>query len=1027
MSQLSSASTESLAGEGSSSPISDSRLLVTRDASARLHALNGSATFALHQGVTNVADIAGLLLDPDTQARFEITSDGLHVLVSASDTVRLGQRRARLQAHLGYVIPDGKLVWLGDAGFWYQICDAASQPPSPLPPWRTDTSVPRAGQLRREEAPGEVSPLSDGLELSPLLHYHSPIAPGAEVVGGPLSSPSLLLLPPTSPRLLAATPTPPPRRTLRAASSAIEIVAESPPLPPTQPVSPTHIPTASPRIRQRRQRPVGIGAHRNQEFLPAPADFVFAPSRIVVLPPPRTSAAPRYPYDFGALDTLLDELAGQTTPPSPPLPPQPSPPPPPSPSPPPPPPPLSPSPAKPDSLGGSSEFSLTFLSPPRPKEPRKRKARRDSRHYGRRPTPLALQSSSTPSTKPLRPPPPSVPRKAQSATRYTRIAPDEFPPDNLLDSQATQSAQRRRQIQKIPPVRVPATDHTPLSLTSRRRRLDTPTRPPVPLPPAPPANENDDDYSNSSPPLPQPSLLLQESTARKSYGNDAALFDPRVDPPSSLSTAESPEPQLGSPPRTPGNNEAAAIKAEPDTTPAPTLMATRTSSLDSGWVNMDKKPQRKRKPLVQRQSRSSDNKSLRESLRKLPGNRGPLRTGLSSRRRSRLPPAKQSLSESPTAVSSQQPSPVHLPRPPPTRRAATTPSIAPVRSRRTLDLAGETKVGTDSPSSTVIDNSVLAQRPQKDEEDRGGMLVTVSGVDCPDQLAHLELQLSTSALRVTEDPLEASACIRHGHLARTLKVMCALARGTPILAADSAFDPVVLLRHPLDSARLLSDPATEQQWEMSLQDTLQRARAAPVLAGLCVFVAPCVVRPDPACLATMVRAAGGHILNPALLPKHHRRRSSGVLPSPAPELFSQDSSTEPDDDSDEDWSLAQATGRPPRRARKRKIFPKLKPAPSDIVDSEPSLILAPATPKTPGTSLPKRRRVDAGFLDPRCSTNDLEVLVAARKAELAIPADARLVAVVAAETDCRDWEKHSIAAVLPEQIIQSIIHCNLQL
>ncbi|KAJ1800017.1 hypothetical protein LPJ75_006586, partial [Coemansia sp. RSA 2598] len=57
----------------------------------------------------------------------------------------------------------------------------------------------------------------------------------------------------------------------------------------------------------------------------------------------------------------------------------------------------------------------------------------------------------------------------------------------------------------------------------------------------------------------------------------------------------------------------------------------------------------------------------------------------------------------------------------------------------------------------------------------------------------------------------------------------------------------------------------------------------------------------------------------------------------------------------------------------------------------------------------------------------MDYFLSARKAELMIPDDTRLLVVSGSEDPGtrRKWAAHQARVVLPEQIIQSIIHCSL--
>ncbi|KAJ2767886.1 hypothetical protein IWQ56_003154, partial [Coemansia nantahalensis] len=342
--------------------------------------------------------------------------------------------------------------------------------------------------------------------------------------------------------------------------------------------------------------------------------------------------------------------------------------------------------------------------------------------------------------------------------------------------------------------------------------------------------------------------------------------------------------------------------------------------------------------------------------------------------------------------------------------------------------------------------------------------VTVSGYHGGDR-DRLVQQLQARGFAVTENPLVAQLCVLQGRLARTLKVLCALARGTPVVTAEfvaARAGPPEALGGDLPLAHLVADPATEREWGMTLADTLARARGLaaglPLLGPFCVYICDSVAQPSPASLAVMVRAAGGAVFNDLARQEEllllgggqaaGGRRASSLEPS-APanggtaqlQGGSSSSSSEPDDDSDEDWCMDKdrpaarrqsSTGRLPKPPPTPRL-PAAEPAepPDDGVVSEPSLILY-------GAPESKRRRVDGAdspaagpaptVLDPRCNRSDLELVLDARKAELRLPSRTRLVVVAADPTPelCRLWSKHRAIVVDPEQIIQSIVHCALQ-
>ncbi|KAJ1882089.1 hypothetical protein LPJ66_011206, partial [Kickxella alabastrina] len=194
-----------------------------------------------------------------------------------------------------------------------------------------------------------------------------------------------------------------------------------------------------------------------------------------------------------------------------------------------------------------------------------------------------------------------------------------------------------------------------------------------------------------------------------------------------------------------------------------------------------------------------------------------------------------------------------------------------------------------TPKRTTRQNSATATAAAADPADPTAAangpikLVTMTGfVGKSDRLRHqLDKFLDAHGIQVTEDPLLADLCICRTRLGRTLKVLCALALGIPIVgetwitaissscadkssSSSSSYAPLMLLPPPDDY--LLQDVETEDSWKIALRDTLRCARQRVqrgelLLAGYCVYIPG----NDPACdtrtLAIMVRAAGGHILN----------------------------------------------------------------------------------------------------------------------------------------------------------------------
>ncbi|KAJ1884996.1 hypothetical protein LPJ66_010340, partial [Kickxella alabastrina] len=200
---------------------------------------------------------------------------------------------------------------------------------------------------------------------------------------------------------------------------------------------------------------------------------------------------------------------------------------------------------------------------------------------------------------------------------------------------------------------------------------------------------------------------------------------------------------------------------------------------------------------------------------------------------------------------------------------------------------GEPMLTSPTPKRTTRQNSATAAPDPADPADPAAngpiKLVTMTGfVGKSDKLRHqLDKFLDAHGIQVTEDPLLADLCICRTRLGRTLKVLCALALGIPIVGepwitaisssfadrssnSSSSYAPLMLLPPPDDY--LLQDVETEDSWKIALPDTLRRARQRVqhgelLLAGYCVYIPGNDLACDAHTLAIMVRAAGGYILN----------------------------------------------------------------------------------------------------------------------------------------------------------------------
>ena len=69
--------------------------------------------------------------------------------------------------------------------------------------------------------------------------------------------------------------------------------------------------------------------------------------------------------------------------------------------------------------------------------------------------------------------------------------------------------------------------------------------------------------------------------------------------------------------------------------------------------------------------------------------------------------------------------------------------------------------------------------------------------------------------------------------------------------------------HAADSEHLLRDPAAERKGQFSLQQSLERARQRPLLAGRACYVGE-NTKPDLATLTEIVQSCGGQVRRRAL-------------------------------------------------------------------------------------------------------------------------------------------------------------------
>ncbi|KAJ1881259.1 Mediator of DNA damage checkpoint protein 1 [Coemansia sp. RSA 486] len=382
----------------------------------------------------------------------------------------------------------------------------------------------------------------------------------------------------------------------------------------------------------------------------------------------------------------------------------------------------------------------------------------------------------------------------------------------------------------------------------------------------------------SSPQLPHPSMLLQSRSANDTPQKPAETPIARdVLPPSRI-------PRLHLRCRDPVNDENLAAGAEagwinvdhvrtPEraTTNAVAVVAAAAATRGGAKTQQTLRGRGAASAGVRRPASvtpTGRGSSLRETLRKLPGVKGVGRTGLTSKRRSTLRSVRATLHPDHEAS-------------PLTKRNDSASVKAPASSDNSSKPVVAVAAAATVPAVSDTTLTPVTVQPRLTRQQSNGMAAHTSGIesvmftgfDDSELRDRMSRTLESQGLRVTDDPLLADICVSSQRLSRTLKVLCAIGRGIPIVAASWLSHPPPLTL-ALAASHLLSDPTTEAEWGMSLQQTLDTARAlnesrrpgARLLGGFCVYVARDVENPSPKSLCTMVRAAGGHILNDVWTP-----------------------------------------------------------------------------------------------------------------------------------------------------------------
>ncbi|XP_071446811.1 mediator of DNA damage checkpoint protein 1-like [Hetaerina americana] len=167
-------------------------------------------------------------------------------------------------------------------------------------------------------------------------------------------------------------------------------------------------------------------------------------------------------------------------------------------------------------------------------------------------------------------------------------------------------------------------------------------------------------------------------------------------------------------------------------------------------------------------------------------------------------------------------------------------------------------VALDSP---VYNQSILAERGwaekptrcRKQKKDTVNVLFT--GLNDP-KLGQIVEKLGGS---VVQTPQECTVLVTD-RLRRTYKLLCAIARGIPIVTSQWLSESSSSCRFldPMDF--LVSDKVTEKRFDFTLKSSLEKARIKPVLTGYS-FIATPSVKPPPEEVKGIVTCAGGQYVS----------------------------------------------------------------------------------------------------------------------------------------------------------------------
>jgi hypothetical protein len=112
---------------------------------------------------------------------------------------------------------------------------------------------------------------------------------------------------------------------------------------------------------------------------------------------------------------------------------------------------------------------------------------------------------------------------------------------------------------------------------------------------------------------------------------------------------------------------------------------------------------------------------------------------------------------------------------------------------------------------------------------------------------------------MVDDWREATHLVTDGRVRRTVKFLCALAKGKPIVGTQwleackraSTFADEVKFT--------IRDREAEKKWGFSLVDSLAAARAKPLLQGKTFYLTAHNIKPAPADIKEVIEAAGGTV------------------------------------------------------------------------------------------------------------------------------------------------------------------------